>query len=224
MIVLHGDNQIQSREALSKAKEKAVQEGEEVVVLNGQKTTLTEVKQALESGSLFGGGRLLVLEGLLAGRASKNQKEISDYLKTEKSSVVLWEPKKVSVTAIKSVGGEDREFKVSAEIFHLTDSLSPGQTKVMLESFATCMNQEGAEMIFYMLCRQVRMMIQAKTDQNSLSGSPYMVSKVVRQVKPFTQGALLKMHEKLYLIDKGVKTGTNPLPLADQLEQWLLEI
>lgn len=224
MIVLHGDNQIQSRLALTELKEKALKRGEEVVVVNGQKAPLSEVKQALESGSLFGGDRLLVIENLLVGKVSKSQKEICEYLKKAGGNAVIWESKKVSLTAIKAVNGEAREFKINPEIFNLTDSLSPNNTKAMLESLEVCLQQEDAEMIFYMLCRQVRMMIQAKTDRNSVSGSPYMISKLMAQVKNFEQEQLLKMHEKLYDIDKGVKTGTNPLPLSDRLEQWLLEI
>lgn len=224
MIVFHGDNQIQSRRALSEAKEKAAKDGDEVVVINGQKSTLSDIKQALESGSLFGGGRLLVIESLLSGKASKNQKEISDYLKKNGGHAVLWEGKKVSPTAVKSVNGEDREFKVSPEIFHLTDSIRPNGAGDSLQSLSMCLIQEDAEMVFYMLCRQVRMMIQAKTDLNSLTGNPYMIRKVVAQVGPFSQDKLLSMHQKLYEIDKGIKTGTNPLPLSDQLEQWFLEI
>lgn len=224
IIVLHGDNQIASRNELTSIKESSTKNGDEVVVLNGQKTELSAVKQALESGSLFGGGRLLVIEGLLTGKASKAQKEIADYLKKVSEKAIVWEGKKVSPTAVKSVNGTEKEFKFSPEIFRLTDSIRSDNTREMLESYSLCLTQDDVEMVFYMMCRQVRMMIQAKTDQNSISGNPYMLRKLSVQVKNFSQEKLLSLHNKLYLIDKSIKNGSNPLPLTDQLEQWLLEI
>lgn len=214
MIVLHGDNKVLSRKALAELKEKAGLT-KEVVVLDGGKVSVTELKQALESGSLFGGDRLVVLED--------PKKEIIKELNGGfASELIVWSSKALTPAVLKGLGGEAKEFKVSAEIFKLMDSLRPGNLEQMLELWGKSLEQEAAELVFFMLTRQVRMLIQAKEDPAGLKGNPYVVSKVKQQVRYFSIEKLLELHQGLYLIDKGIKTGSSPLSIEHGIEMWLL--
>ncbi len=215
--VLHGENQVLSRKALSDIKEQAGKMGKEVVSVNGINVELVKLKQAVESVSLFGCDRLVVVEGV--------RKEVVDYIKeVEVGELVVWEGKQMTAGILRSLGGEVKEFKVSPVIFKFTDSLQPENGKEMFQLWEECRKQDEVEMIFYMVCRQIRLLIQARSDASSLSGNPYVITKVKQQAKLFTMERLLKLHECLYQIDRGQKTGSTPLPLAHEIEMWLLSI
>lgn len=221
MIILHGDNQVESRKALIELKEKA--KDSEVVEINDT-ANLTEIIQALESSSLFGTDKLVIIENLFSSKKNKAQKEISDYLeKEDRNNLIIWESKELTEGTLKKFKAQIKVFKVSAEIFKLMDALNEKNTRQIIEIWETCQKQEAVELIFYMLVRQIRMLIQAKTS-GVLKGHPFVVRKTEQQARNFSEEKLLTLHKKLYEIDKAQKTGTTPLSLEHEIEMWLREI
>jgi DNA polymerase III, delta subunit. len=75
--LLHGDNQLESRNELNRLISGA--ESKELIRLDGEKTSLNEIVQALESSSLFGMEKLVIIENLFSRRQSKEKKEIIDW-------------------------------------------------------------------------------------------------------------------------------------------------
>lgn len=222
MILVHGDNIVKSREALLEIKKAAEDKNMEVVILEGKKVELVDVKQAMESMGLFGNDRLVVIEGLFVGVKSKRQDEVVNYLKKNGGEVVLWEGKKVDLRRLGRAKYENREFKMSAEVFKLTEALRPGNEKQILYWWEKAKNQDAVELIFFMMVRQVRMMIEAFGGE--MKGPGWLVSKAKDQARAVGMGRLLKWHEKLYEIECGVKTGRSELKLETQLELWLMSL
>ena len=74
MIVIHGDNLVASRNRLVELIDQAKSQSQEIVQLNGDKITSTELLQALESQSLFGTDRLVVIERLFSRVKSKRKR------------------------------------------------------------------------------------------------------------------------------------------------------
>ena len=92
--VFHGDHHEQSRKELSLLRERFKQA--EIVVLNGKVITLTELKQATESTSLFGTDRLVVIENFLSKRFSRKTDDNKPWINwikqiPETVEVVFWE-------------------------------------------------------------------------------------------------------------------------------------
>ena len=57
--LIHGEDIVTSRRELEMLKSKHT--GKELVVLEGKSVTLTDLTQALQSTSLFGGDRLVII-------------------------------------------------------------------------------------------------------------------------------------------------------------------
>lgn len=232
MITLfHGDNLVASRNTLNNFIKKEKSQGiVDIVRLNGEAIELVDLTQAMESRSLFGSNRLIIIENLLSRKPSKIKDALLDYLNTTKTtaSIFLWEKKAATATLIKKLPSSTRiqAFKISPKIFAFLDSLAPGNTKQMFLLMHECIKQENPEMVFYMLARRVSHLIIAS--DSGLEGLNTMHNwqkqRLTAQAKKFTLPQLIKLHENLYNTDKGVKTGRNILPLASMLDLVIAEI
>lgn len=96
----------------------------------------------------------------------------------------------------------------------------------MLLLMHECISQESAEMVFYMLSRRVSsLIIAADMGPKGLEGmQQWQKKRLVQQSKRFTLPQLLSLHQKLYQLDKSIKTGQNLLPLASMLDLIMAEI
>ena len=81
--IFHGENTLASRNALNLEVDKFRREnpGGEIVRLNGDKLTETELVEAVEAASFFSASRLVVIEGLLVRRPSREKQRLIDFLK-----------------------------------------------------------------------------------------------------------------------------------------------
>lgn len=97
MLILHGDNQIASREALNSYKKNSI-------VIN--ELLLDSIRQAVESKSLFGDISLVIIENIFSSRPSNTKKQIIEYLlANQKENILIWESKDVT-SQLKTFPGE----------------------------------------------------------------------------------------------------------------------
>lgn len=221
--ILHGENIVESRKALTELATNARSEGTETVSLDGAKTTLTQVRSNLESSSLFGKSRLVIIENLLTGQKSATKTKILQYLAEQKfdNDLVLWEPKEVSKKVLNQLPKvEIRFFRVAPVIFRFLDSLQPNNNKEMLRLLKEAKAAEEQEMIFYMIIRQIRLLLLAKdSDNRSLAYLPsWQQKKFLSQSKFFTLDQLKKIHQQLLEIDFSQKTSGDPYSLSSRLD------
>ncbi len=227
--ILHGENISASRTALIALKEKF--RGAEILHLEGKKTTLTETKQALETNSMFNLNRLVIMESLLSAKKSTSQQEIIDYLIKSPPEVdlVLWEEKEISKTVLsKFKSAQIILFKLESALFKFLESLKPDNQKESL-ALLRQLKKEAPEIIFYMLTRQLRMLLAVK---DNISGgmeeldrlAPWQKEKLVRQAKYFRLERLVELYHQLLKIDTQQKTGQNPLDGAKTLEFFILNL
>jgi len=222
MILLHGDNQIKSREALQVRRERAKGEGKQIVVLDGKRVELAEIMQALESMGLFGDERLIILENIFSAKRGRRQEQIVEYLKGEGGEIVLWESKKVDGRRLKGMEIKNEEYKLSSEIFKLMEALLPDNQKQLIYWWEKAKQTDAPELIFFMILRQVRMMLESLGGK--MSGPVWLTNKIQNQAKKVGVARLVLWHTKLYEIESGVKTGRSDLPLLDQMEMFLLSL
>ena len=82
---------------------------------------------------------------------------------------------------------------------------------------------DGAEFVFLMIARQIRLLIQVKENQASKI-APFMLNKLKKQAQEFTLQKLLNLHHQLYLIDQKQKRSTGLLSLESELDLLLFNM
>lgn len=216
IVVLHGENKVASRKALTEKIKFFQEKGGEVIRLNGKTVGLTEIKQACEAKSLFASHKLAVIEGF--------SPLIGNYLKDlpYETNIIFWEERKLTLPQLAKFPPQTKVylFKIEPIIFKFLDSLSSGDNKRMLTLLLDCNKVESAEMIFYMLCRQIRLLILAKDlGRRGLTSMPYwMQNKFLNQSRYFSLEKLLNIHRQLVRIDYEQKTGRAIMPLSFHLD------
>lgn len=216
--LLHGENILKSRQALVSLLEKARNEGVEVVTFGGQKTGLAEVKNALQSGSLLGKNRLVIIENLLSASRSKEKEKILAYLAKAEfdNDLILWEERELkNLPTLPKV--DIQLFKLKPLIFRFLESLRPGNHEEMLRLLQEVKTQEEPEMIFYMLIRQLRYLFLAK-DQAFVGLPDWQKRKLASQARHFRPDQLQELYQKLLEIDFSQKTSSDPYPLSSRLD------
>ncbi|MFZ5845305.1 MAG: hypothetical protein ACOY0S_02445 [Patescibacteria group bacterium] len=226
--LLHGDNQEASRAELLRLKKLARGEVQE---LNGTTLDETALIQALESASLFGGEKLVIIENLFSRprRRSKSQENLVKFLSTRASvgNVILWEDREISETYLKLFENRlnAKLFKIPPLIFQLLDSLRPGNPKTLLTLFEKTVNSgQAAELIFALIVRRVRLLIVIKDNLKPSPMSEWQFARLTSQAKLFTMEKLLVMHAKLLKLEHSFKSGLTPFTFAQLIEQFLIDI
>lgn len=208
--IFHGDNHPASRQALNQAIK--TEQGREVIKLDGSKINDTDLHQALESQSLFGQEKLVVID--------KFPTKLIDILAgyQGKTPVFIWHDKALTPAQLKKLGNfKPQLFKIPATVFTFLDQLT-------IASFHQAVKTNTPEQIFYLLHRRVSQLIQAKDSPQQLKLADWQVKKLTHQTHRFSLNQLLKLHSQLLDIDIAIKTGRNFLPLDRTLELWLLNL
>ena len=231
LLILHGDQIVASRSALRESVEKARRSGiKDIVRLNGEKVSLGDLKQALESESLFGTVRLVIIENVLTRVRSKTKEELVRYIAVEspKGEVILWERKELTTAQLRLVNktATVRLFKLSKAIFRFLDSIYPKNTGQLLGYYHETLKQDAPELVFYMLSRRVTsLLIAADYNGKELHAmQKWQRQRLLAQAGKFTSKDLQMLHESLYRTDVAVKTGKSILPLSSMLDLILSEI
>lgn len=219
MIIIHGEDIVSARNRLNELIATAGQKGLGVKRLTAKDLDLTTATQVLEATTLFGDTPLIVIEGLFSLVKSKNKDSLLEFINHyQDRDLILFEDRALSPTVLAPFAkAKPEEYKPAAIIFSFLDSLRPGgaaRSLKLLEHLESA--RQPAELTFAMLVRQVRLLIQS-LEPNTLKVAPWQKNKLVSQARLFGEGKLLKLHRDLYHLDKGIKTGANPLDLSLQL-------
>lgn len=225
MIILHGENIQQSRRILV---EKIKYFRGEVLRLDGEKITLTDLKQAVESQSLFGKDKLIVLERIFSRPECKEKEKILQYCQEKNPpNLIIWEGEKINPKSlIRFRKAKIDLFEPSKTIFQFLDSLRPGNQRGALFLLHRCLKKESPELIFYMLSRHIRdLIIAVDLEKRGLKEFPsWKQEKLIRQGKEFGLERLLKLYRELLKIDYQQKTGETTLSLISQLDLFLFSL
>lgn len=219
MLIIHGDNTIQSYRRLSQF--------ENSTSLEANQITLSRLRQELAPTDLFGNSSLLIIHNLLSGTKSKAKDSIVEFLtKNQDSNVLLYEVKNLPATILKKFSKATIEiYKIENNLFKFLDKLRPNNQKEILEWYQKLLlDKTEIEYLFAMTLRQFRLLIQAKFDPKTLSLPPYPAKLITSQAKMFQDKKLLDLHHQLYLIDKGIKSGVLPGGLDLHLEHFFLSL
>lgn len=225
--LLHGDDIQASRNELHRRI--AAAPGRELREVNGRSIEPALLVQALESSSLFGSDRLVIIENLF-GKLGRKTSSITTLAKIlEKSSastdVILWEDTILGSTALKALGyAQVKLFKMPAVIFQLLDGLRPKSATVLIPLVNTVISLEPPEVLYTLLVRRVRQLIQVSQNVSPVGLAPWQATRLTAQARLFTMNELVNMHATLLAMDIGIKTGSSPFTLTQQIEQFIISI
>lgn len=208
LLIFHGDHTAASRQALNQAIK--VEQGREVVKLDGTKISAPDLHQALESQSLFNQARLVVIDRLPV----KLLNVLASY--QGNTLIFIWHDKALTPTQLKKLPNfTPHLFKIPATVFKFLDHLT-------ISTFHQALTTNTPEQIFYLLHRRISQLIQAKDTPTDLKLADWQKIRLINQGKLFSLDQLVLLHQQLLDIDLSHKTGLNVLPLDRTLELWLL--
>ncbi len=233
ILVFCGDDIVSSRKAFIDYLQGLQEEDFEVIRFSGKDLTEEVLQSNSSPTSLFGQKKALAIENLFSGTKSKDKEKIintivslSDSPRGEAGcSIAVWEGKDFSKADQQKFPDNFvfKKFKLPSSLFIFLENLSPGKTKINIDSFHKLSDEVDPAFIFIMLIRQFRYLILAS--ENELSGMPpWQSGKIARQVKLFKKDQLVKIYEKFLEIDYKQKTSQTPLGLVYELDLLLADI
>jgi len=217
--IFHGDDFVNSRQTLNQSLSLKPDR------FNAKDLTQEALTQVLESSSLFGDEKTIVIDNLLTLRPSKQKDALTNIvLKNQDKNVLLWEQKAITPAVKKKFSkAKIQEFKLKANVFKFLDSIQPNSSKQSLVLLHQTLIKDPVELVFYFFSRRISQLIQTK-DNHGLKGAPWQIGKLKSQTKAFSLDQLINLHQKLADIDFQIKSGQTDVSLTTQLDLLLLTI
>jgi len=226
--IIHGTDIVASRKYFFDEKQKFA----DAQLIDGEKIAITDLTQIFEGGGLFEEQKSIFIEHFFVRKKKKEEfAQFSNYLEKQSShDIFLWEGKeleKSSLMVFKTA--TPRVFKLPQTLFVLMDSLRPGNGKSLISLFHQTLATTDAEMIFFMLVRQVRLLLgMFETTDESIDElkrlAPWQKTKLAQQAGAFGKEELITLYNKLFVLEVGQKTGSLTGSLALCIDFLLLEI
>jgi DNA polymerase III delta subunit len=209
LLLLHGDNTVLSRAKLNQYLQDIKKKGiKDVVSLAGKKAQLTELIEAVETQSLFGTDRAVVIEELHAHKSKTTLKELVEYLSKldHSAEVLLWEQKVVTAIQLKKLANFKAEvFKTSPVVFKFLDAIGTTTKSQTLSLYQEAVEKDSAEFIFFMLARHTRQLVQVTDPHYDLP--PWQAGKLKGQLRALGEEKAKNFHSRLHEIDWHNKSG-----------------
>jgi DNA polymerase III delta subunit len=231
LTIIHGSDIVASRKYFLDEKQKHP----ESLAIEADGVNITDLAQVIEGGGLFGESKFIFIEQFLTKRKkSGDYKDIITYLDThaEEHTIFLWENKELDIGTQKAFKKAlVRPFKLPQTLFALLDNLQPGKGQLLIKQFHETIESTEVEMVFFMLIRQLRMLLAlhpkgvgSDAEIDEVKRLTWQRAKMQKQAEMFGQEVLIDLYNKLYSIEKGQKTGTLGMPLITAIDFFLLEV
>ena len=248
LIILHGDDTATSRKYFLEQKH-AKSDG---ISLDGEKITITDLTQALEGGELFADTKDVFIENLLSKRKKSAERDALIELIQQQATehnILLWEGRELERSVSSSFKTATfKLYKLPQTLFAFLESLRPDNGKMAIPLFHKTLATQEAEMIFFMMVRQIRLLL-ALTPIPRSSSSPFIKEggedsaptsigdiDEIKRIAPWQQGKLQKqaslfgeerlkqIYKNLFAIEVAQKTGTLSSPMVATIDFFLLGI
>jgi hypothetical protein len=223
--LLHGNYSESSRKEYIRLKNEM--KSKEIRVLDGRNLDTAGLTQAIESNSIFDGDTVVCIENLFGklGRKLKLIESLTAIINNSSADIVLWEDKEVGVTVLKNLPkAKVSLFKIPSVIFQLLDSMAPNAAIHVLPFYLTVHETEAPELIFSMIVRRIRHLIQLRDGivPDTLQG--WQASRLTRQANLFTMDRLVVMYKQLLDMEFSVKNGSSAFTISQLIEQFLVDL
>jgi hypothetical protein len=228
LTIIHGSDTTSSRKYFFDQKEKLENSG----IINGQAISLTDLLQLFEGGELFAQPKNFFIESLIGKR--KKSAELEKLVETvnrnsAEHEIFIWEGRELTPAAVKQFkNAADKVFKLPQTLFTFLDNIKPGNGKALIRLFHQTLESSDAEMIFFMMIRQIRLMLFVKEPGEmqieEIKRMSWQMGKLRAQAAGFDIDQLKTIYARLFEIEKGLKTGTLSTNLEQTIDLLLLDI
>ena len=135
--IVHGEDSLTSYKRLSQIIDDYKNRQIGFSVKDAGELDVTSLRQETGSIDLFGTKQLLVIKNLLGGVKSKQKDTMIELLKKNTDTeIILYEPKKLSDTALKPfLKSKIEAYNINPVIFKFLDIMRPGNTRVITLSW-----------------------------------------------------------------------------------------
>jgi hypothetical protein len=197
IIVLEGDNSIQSYERLRKFIDEAKKRSWEILY-----------DQFPDTSSLFGRDRLTVYKDYRLF----SKTDVSRLSKFD-GTLVIFHEGSLPQTFLKSLPKDTKieDFKLPVLVWNFLDSIAPGNSERLVKTFHQVIEKEPVEFIFTMIARRLKELYWVTTDPDSIGYPSWRLSKLKSQALKYKEGQLKDLIDKLARIDYEAKTGASDL-------------
>jgi hypothetical protein len=102
--------------------------------------------------------------------------------------------------------------------------MTPNAAIHVVPLYLTVHETEAPELIFSMIVRRIRHLIQLRDGivPDTLQG--WQASRLTRQAKLFTMDRLVAMYKRLFDMEFSVKNGSSPFTISQLIEQFLVDL
>lgn len=225
--LIHGDDTSASRLLFTTEKNKYPSAN----VLDGTKTTKTDLLQLFEGASMFGVVEPVFIENLLSRKASKELETLTSYINSQQKNneIIIWEGKELTKKQLSSLPqAKVLISKLPQIIFTFLDSVQPHNSKKLVHLYHDLLVHSEPEFVLFMLERQIRLMLALSSNAFELEElarmSPWQRNKLSSQARSFSEAQLKDLYNQLYVLDKGYKTGQLNTPLSAAIDFLLLSL
>lgn len=151
--------------------------------------------------------------------ARKAKEELRALVTNTSVELLDWEDRSaydLSLTGEK--GGWVHDSPMPESTFSLLPLLIPGKSREFLHKLRSLSLHQPIELTFFMIVRQVRLMVLLATDAKPKE-SPYLTQIARTALRMWDHSRLVKLYHQLQKIEMNFKTGgSTPLSLKQQLE------
>jgi len=228
ILIIHGNDIESSRNFYFEEKNKL----KNPVILNGEGLDFTILYQTVENKSFFDEKIYILIENFFTKNKSTNEefKKIIEYLNSNKAAdIIFWENGEVSKTSLSLLkNASNKNFSLPQNLFAFLDSLKPGNGRYLVESFNENLKKSEPELIFFMIIRQFRIMLNLLLKDLPIDEvkrmAPWQLSKLQNQAEVFGRERLIKLYSLLLNMDLNTKTGKSSLNLKKSIDFFLSDL
>jgi hypothetical protein len=228
ILIIHGNDIESSRNYYFEEKNKL----NNPIILNGDGLVFDLLFQTLENKSFFNEKISILIENFFSKNKSTNEefKKIIEYLNSNKNAdIIFWESDEVSKTSINLIkNSSTKNFSLPQNLFTFLDNIKPGNGKYLIESFSENLKKSEVEIIFFMIIRQFRVMLNLTSNDLPIDEvkrmAPWQLSKLKKQAGVFGKEKLIKLYSLLLGIDLNIKTGKSAINLKKSIDFFLSDL
>ena len=220
--IIAGEDTVSSRKKLTEL----LSEKQNIIRLDGKKTTIAELDEVLLGINLFSDSKTVVVESFTKLKPETKVWELIEKFEKDKNTdAILWDEVDL---AKKKFTKNIKFFNFSFPKFYyiFLDSFEHGSKKPV-ELLTEVLKTFEPEQVLYGLTRRVRQLLVIKSNNYSDFSEfkrmqPWQISKLKKQATLWSEDQLKKVFLELAELDEQIKTSNLSMPLASHLDIILL--
>ncbi|MCX8008136.1 MAG: hypothetical protein N3A54_00360 [Patescibacteria group bacterium] len=230
IVLLHGDDMLQSREELHALKAKEKEKGKEIKTLDAKTINDDASIQILSSHSLFGDRPVVIIENLFSSSGKKTARiqgiieRIQEY--GAETDIILWEEKEIGKSIIQLLGSKAiiKPYKLPTVVFTFLDSIRPKNARHTLSLYDALLKEKPPEFIYVMLYKRFKQLVLLRSGFSVNGLRPWQITRLTNQARQFTLEQLLSLYRHIRMLEYKRNSGQAEFDLKEAIEFMLCTI